>query len=63
MQHFLTLIEYGIAMYNLLQIRRICFNLSFPELSIFLQEELNIFATKVDILISYMCMNTSDIFP
>lgn len=63
MQHFLTLIEYGIAMYNLLQIGRICFNLSFPELSIFLQEELNIFATKVDILISYMCMNTSDIFP
>lgn len=63
MQHFLTLIEYGIAMYNLLQIRRICFNLSFPELSIFLQEELNIFATKVDILISYICMNTSDIFP
>lgn len=63
MQHFLILIEYGIAMYNLLQIRRICFNLSFPELSIFLQEELNIFATKVDILISYICMNTSDIFP
>ena len=29
----------------------------------FLQEELNIFATKVDILISYICMNTSDIFP